>query len=119
MLNWRNRAAADRQVPHDHIIRYGEHSVRRLFTRVFVPNGQNLSCLQHLDPGYTLWGSREWIRPDRVAPRATAEGACANGDGQKARASPRGVRTVRRDGRELLGHGAAIRALVTGRVRSR
>ncbi|MFJ1616063.1 hypothetical protein ACIODT_24575 [Streptomyces sp. NPDC088251] len=35
VLDWRNRAV-DREVVHDHIERYGEHSAQRLFTRAFV-----------------------------------------------------------------------------------
>ncbi|MFI1568341.1 DciA family protein [Streptomyces sp. NPDC020490] len=52
----------------------------------------------------------------RVALRAAMEAARANGGGQKARAKPRIVRTVRRDGREPMGLGAAIGALVTERA---
>ncbi|MFE4703301.1 hypothetical protein ACFRIC_40175 [Streptomyces sp. NPDC056738] len=40
---WRNRAAADHQIVHDHIARYGEHSAQRLFTRSFVATVQRLS----------------------------------------------------------------------------
>ncbi|MFI5750573.1 hypothetical protein ACIBBE_32740 [Streptomyces sp. NPDC051644] len=39
VLDWRNRAAADHEVVHDHIERYGEHSAQRLFTRMFVAQG--------------------------------------------------------------------------------
>lgn len=42
--------------------------------------------------------------------------ARANGGGQKAKKRPRTVTTVRRDGREPLGLGAAIGALVTERA---
>ncbi|MGW1008239.1 hypothetical protein [Streptomyces sp. NPDC002520] len=56
MLDWRNRAAADHQIVHDHIARYGEHSAQRLFTRAFVATVQRLACLGHLDLGYTPWG---------------------------------------------------------------
>ncbi|MGW6795036.1 DciA family protein [Streptomyces chartreusis] len=52
----------------------------------------------------------------RVALRAAMEAARANGGGQKAKAKPRIVRTVRRDGREPMGLGAAIGALVTERA---
>ncbi|MFF0117141.1 hypothetical protein [Streptomyces prasinus] len=52
----------------------------------------------------------------RVAPRAAMEAARKNGGGQKTeRQQPRPVRTVRRDGREPMGLGAAIGALVTER----
>lgn len=56
VLDWRDRAAADHQVVHDHIARYGETSAQRLFTRVFVATVQRLSGLRHLDLGYTSWG---------------------------------------------------------------
>lgn len=39
-----------------------------------------------------------------------------NGGAQKAKSKPRPVRTVRRDGREPMGPGAAIGALVTERA---
>lgn len=52
----------------------------------------------------------------RVALRAAMEAARANGGGQKAKAKPRVIRTVRRDGREPMGLGAAIGALVTERA---
>ncbi|MFB7552583.1 DciA family protein [Streptomyces sp. NPDC056154] len=52
----------------------------------------------------------------RVALRAAMEQARRNGGGQKARKKPRPVRTVRRDGREPMGLGAAIGALVTERA---
>lgn len=52
----------------------------------------------------------------RVALRAAMEAARKNGNGQKAKKKPRPVRTVRRDGREPLGLGAAIGALVTERA---
>ncbi|MFF2813213.1 hypothetical protein ACFVT2_39840 [Streptomyces sp. NPDC058000] len=56
LLDWRNRAAADHQIVHDHIARYGEHSAQRLFTRVLVATVQRLSGLEHLELGYTPWG---------------------------------------------------------------
>ncbi|MBT2406277.1 hypothetical protein J7I97_03635 [Streptomyces sp. ISL-87] len=56
VLDWRDRAAADHQVVHDHIARYGEMSAQRLFTRAFVATVQRLSGLGHLDLGYTPWG---------------------------------------------------------------
>ncbi|MYV43160.1 DUF721 domain-containing protein [Streptomyces sp. SID1328] len=52
----------------------------------------------------------------RVALRAAREAARANGGGWKAQAKPRIVRTVRRDGREPMGLGATIGALVTERA---
>ncbi|MEU3520952.1 DciA family protein [Streptomyces sp. NPDC006654] len=52
----------------------------------------------------------------RVALRAAMEAARKNGGGQKAKAKPRVVRKVRRDGREPMGLGAAIGALVTERA---
>ncbi|MEU2730581.1 DciA family protein [Streptomyces griseoviridis] len=54
----------------------------------------------------------------RVALRAAMEAARANGGRQKAKAKakPRIVRAVRRDGREPMGLGAAIGALVTERA---
>ncbi|MEU1077973.1 MULTISPECIES: DciA family protein [unclassified Streptomyces] len=52
----------------------------------------------------------------RVALRAAMEAARKNGSGQKAKSKPRPVRTVRRDGREPMGLGAAIGALVTERA---
>lgn len=52
----------------------------------------------------------------RVALRAAMEAARKNGGGQKAKAKPRIVRPVRRDGREPMGLGAAIGALVTERA---
>ncbi|WP_274912519.1 hypothetical protein [Streptomyces sp. WZ-12] len=56
VLDWRNRAAADHQIVHDHIARYGEHSAQHLFTRSFVATVQRLSGLGHLHLGYTPWG---------------------------------------------------------------
>ncbi|GGU61134.1 DciA family protein [Streptomyces lavendofoliae] len=52
----------------------------------------------------------------RVALRAAMEAARRNGGGQKAKRKPRAVTTVRRDGREPMGLGAAIGALVTERA---
>ncbi|MFD5341526.1 DciA family protein [Streptomyces hawaiiensis] len=53
----------------------------------------------------------------RVALRAAMEAARKNGGGgQKAKQQPRAVTTVRRDGREPMGLGAAIGALVTERA---
>ncbi|MFD5473379.1 DciA family protein [Streptomyces sp. NPDC127105] len=52
----------------------------------------------------------------RVALRAALDAARKNGDGQKAKKRPRTVTTVRQDGREPLGLGAAIGALVTERA---
>ncbi|MGW1189290.1 hypothetical protein [Streptomyces sp. NPDC002559] len=48
--------------------------------------------------------------------QAAMEAARANGGGRKAKSKPRLVCTVRRDGREPMGLGAAIGALVTGRA---
>ncbi|QNT98299.1 hypothetical protein HEP81_08071 (plasmid) [Streptomyces griseofuscus] len=56
VLDWRNRAAADHQIVHDHIDRYGELSAQRLFTRAFVSQVQRLSGLGHLDLGFSTWG---------------------------------------------------------------
>ncbi|WP_326680945.1 hypothetical protein [Streptomyces sp. NBC_01237] len=55
VLDWRNRAAADHQLVHDHIDRYGEHSAQRLFTRAFVAQVQRISGLGHLNLGHTTW----------------------------------------------------------------
>ncbi|MFF8910959.1 DciA family protein [Streptomyces olivaceoviridis] len=52
----------------------------------------------------------------RVALRAAMAQARQNGGGQKAMTKPRPVRTVRQDGREPMGLGAAIGALVTERA---
>ncbi|WP_331720168.1 DciA family protein (plasmid) [Streptomyces sp. NBC_01136] len=52
----------------------------------------------------------------RVALRAAMEAARKNGAGQKAKKKPRAGTAVRRDGREPLGLGAAISALVTERA---
>ncbi|MFC4506112.1 MULTISPECIES: DUF721 domain-containing protein [Streptomyces] len=52
----------------------------------------------------------------RVALRAAMETARKNGSSQKAKQKPQPVRTVRRDGREPMGLGAAIGALVTERA---
>ena len=52
----------------------------------------------------------------RVALRAAMEAARKNGTGPKVKKQPRLVRTVRRDGREPMGLGAAIGALVTERA---
>ncbi|WP_370424307.1 DciA family protein (plasmid) [Streptomyces sp. QH1-20] len=52
----------------------------------------------------------------RVALRAAREQARRNGGGQKAKSKPRPVRPVGRDGREPMGLGAAIGALVTERA---
>ena len=53
----------------------------------------------------------------RVALRASMEEARKNGNGQKAKQNPRAaVATVRRNGREPMGLGAAIGARVTERA---
>ncbi|KPI00012.1 protein of unknown function DUF721 [Actinobacteria bacterium OK074] len=52
----------------------------------------------------------------RVALRAAMEQARKNGSGQKAKKKPRTGTAVRRDGREPMGLGAAIGALVTERA---
>ncbi|MFJ8028455.1 DciA family protein [Streptomyces sp. NPDC096311] len=52
----------------------------------------------------------------RVALRAAMEAARKNGASQKAKKKPRTGTTVRRDGREPMGLGAAIGALVTERA---
>ncbi|MFE7675803.1 DUF721 domain-containing protein [Streptomyces albidoflavus] len=52
----------------------------------------------------------------RVALRAAMEQARKNGAGQKTKKKPRTGTTVRRDGREPMGLGAAIGALVTERA---
>ncbi|MCX5355612.1 DciA family protein [Streptomyces mirabilis] len=52
----------------------------------------------------------------RVALRAAMETAKQNGSGRTAKAKPRPTRVVRRDGREPMGLGAAIGALVTERA---
>ncbi|MFF3019710.1 DciA family protein [Streptomyces sp. NPDC057939] len=52
----------------------------------------------------------------RVALRAAMEQARKNGSGQKAKRKPRTGTTVRRDGREPMGLGAAIGVLVTERA---
>ncbi|WP_405827369.1 DciA family protein [Streptomyces sp. NBC_00105] len=52
----------------------------------------------------------------RVALRAAMEAARRNDSGQKAKSKPRVVRTVRREGREPMGLGAALGALVTERA---
>ncbi|WP_308408582.1 DUF721 domain-containing protein [Streptomyces sp. AC627_RSS907] len=52
----------------------------------------------------------------RVALRAAMQAARKNGGGQKAKRKPQAVTTVRRDGREPMGLGAAIGALVTERA---
>ncbi|WP_274912118.1 hypothetical protein [Streptomyces sp. WZ-12] len=56
VLDRRNRTAADHQIVHDHIARYGEHSAQRLFTRAFVATVQRLPGLGDLDLSYTPWG---------------------------------------------------------------
>ncbi|MFJ1751143.1 hypothetical protein ACIOJD_33685 [Streptomyces sp. NPDC088116] len=52
----------------------------------------------------------------RVALRAVMETARKNGAGHKAKKKPRPVTAVRHDGREPMGLGAAIGALVTERA---
>ncbi|WP_406353628.1 hypothetical protein OHB56_14235 [Streptomyces sp. NBC_01635] len=52
----------------------------------------------------------------RVALRAAMEAARKNGSSQKAKQKPQPVHTVRRDGREPMGLGAAIGSLVTERA---
>jgi hypothetical protein len=52
----------------------------------------------------------------RVALRAAMEAARKNGNSHTAKAKPRTTRVVRRDGREPMGLGAAIGALVTERA---
>ncbi|MFE2609463.1 DciA family protein [Streptomyces mirabilis] len=52
----------------------------------------------------------------RVALRAAMEAARKNGAGHKVKKKPRAVTAVRRDGREPMGLGAAIGALVTERA---
>ncbi|MFJ6000325.1 DciA family protein [Streptomyces sp. NPDC092370] len=61
-------------------------------------------------------GEMSGVDMARVALRAAMAQARQNGGGQKAKAKPRPVRTVRRDGREPMGLGAAIGALVTERA---
>ncbi|MFD7104838.1 hypothetical protein [Streptomyces celluloflavus] len=56
VLDRRNRVAADRQIVHGHIERYGEQPAQRLFTRAFVATVQRLSGLGPLHLGYTWWG---------------------------------------------------------------
>ncbi|PNE34696.1 hypothetical protein AF335_09275 [Streptomyces eurocidicus] len=70
---WRNRAAADHQIVHDHIVRYSERSAQRLFTRAFVATVQRLSRLGHLDLGYTPWGQ---ARTAARSPVSTWPGSC-------------------------------------------
>ncbi|MER8116036.1 DciA family protein [Streptomyces sp. NPDC094031] len=122
VLDYRTRAVHDHQIVHDHVARYGEHSAQRLFTRSFVATVQRLSGLGHLDLGYTPVGAGmsgsevSGVDLARVALRAAMEAARANGGGWKTKVKLRIVRTVRRDGREPLGLGAAIGALVTERA---
>ncbi|MCY0955044.1 DciA family protein [Streptomyces sp. H27-S2] len=52
----------------------------------------------------------------RVALRAAMEAARKNGSGQKSKKKPRVATSVRRDGREPMGLGAALGALVTERA---
>ncbi|MFF3129506.1 hypothetical protein ACFVRD_46695 [Streptomyces sp. NPDC057908] len=52
----------------------------------------------------------------RVALRSAMEAARKNGGGRTAKQKPRPVHTVRHDGREPMGLGAAIGALVTERA---
>ncbi|MFF3432450.1 DUF721 domain-containing protein [Streptomyces sp. NPDC002602] len=52
----------------------------------------------------------------RVALRAAVEAARKNGSGPKPKNKPRVVTTVRRDGREPMGLGAALGALITERA---
>ncbi|MET8955507.1 DciA family protein [Streptomyces sp. NPDC004533] len=52
----------------------------------------------------------------RVALRAAMEATRKNGGGQKPKQKPRAVPAARRDGREPMGLGAAIGALVTERA---
>ncbi|MFF0754587.1 DUF721 domain-containing protein [Streptomyces sp. NPDC004267] len=61
-------------------------------------------------------GETSVVDPARVALRAAMEAARKDGSGQKAKQRQRPVRTVRRDGREPMGLGAAIGALVTERA---
>ncbi|MFE7610607.1 hypothetical protein [Streptomyces celluloflavus] len=55
-LNRHNRVAADHQIVHGHIERYGEQPAQRLFPRAFAATVQRLSGLGHLHLGYTWWG---------------------------------------------------------------
>ncbi|MFG2987422.1 DUF721 domain-containing protein [Streptomyces sp. NPDC048258] len=52
----------------------------------------------------------------RIALRAAMEAARKNGSGQKAKKKPQAGATVRRDGREPMGLGAALGTLVTERA---
>ncbi|WP_123531165.1 hypothetical protein [Streptomyces sp. 840.1] len=52
-LDWRNRPAADHQLVHDHIDRYGGLSAQRLLTRAFVAQVQRLAGLGRMDLGIT------------------------------------------------------------------
>ncbi|MET9762404.1 hypothetical protein ABZ016_25685 [Streptomyces sp. NPDC006372] len=52
----------------------------------------------------------------RVELRASVEAAGKNGSSQEAKKQPQPVRTVRHGGREPMGLGAAIGALVTERA---
>ncbi|MFJ2170382.1 DUF721 domain-containing protein [Streptomyces griseofuscus] len=65
-----------------------------------------------------MTGNPQLSGPDlaRVALCAAKAAAQKNGGGQKAKSKPRPIRTVRRDGREPIGLGAAIGALVTERA---
>ncbi|MFB7295776.1 hypothetical protein [Streptomyces rubiginosohelvolus] len=54
--NWRARAMKEHQVVFDHIDRYGEPSVRRLFRNQLFNEAQHLSGLGNLNLGYSTWG---------------------------------------------------------------
>ncbi|WP_443077032.1 hypothetical protein [Streptomyces sp. SP18CS02] len=102
-LDWHNRAAADHQLVFDHIDQYGALSAQRLFPRAFVAQVQRLASLGHLNvrrrPGPGSCCGPRWRRPGRTA-------------AARRRSRSHGRSVVRRDGREPMGLGAAIGALV-------
>ncbi|MFF0451561.1 hypothetical protein ACFYT4_35305 [Streptomyces sp. NPDC004609] len=117
--DWRVRGMKDHQVVFDHIDRYGR-TVRE--APVQPPAGRpGAAPFGHPSSGPRAprlgagvrGGEVSGVVLARVALRAAMEAACRNGGGRKGKQKPRPVRTVRRDGREPMGLGAALSELVT------
>ncbi|MFB7955843.1 hypothetical protein [Streptomyces sp. NPDC056045] len=118
VLAYRVRGMKDHSVAFNHIDQHDETSARRLFSHQLVDEVQRLTAMHHLALGHVTWragmsgGETSGVGLARVALKAV----CKNGAGRKVKKRPRAVTTVRRDGREPMGLGAAIGVLVTERA---
>ncbi|MFF8638993.1 DUF721 domain-containing protein [Streptomyces pilosus] len=122
VIEWRARAAHDHQVVFDHIDRYlrdlGPAPVHQHVCEPgAAPRGSRAlgPRLHHLGAGMS-GGETSGVDLARVALRAAMQATRKNGSGQKTKRKPRAAMTVPRDGREPMGLGAAIGALVTERA---